>query len=113
MKWALLFLGFFCAPAQAHDWYSGACCNDQDCRPAVVATSSGVAINREVERRPNGWFVRITNELIPFNDQRIKQSQDPNFHLCLMDTWHYPQNGSGAGVQVPKIRCLYVPELQI
>lgn len=93
---ALLLAG----PALAHSWYDYACCSERDCRLENI-TTAGITIEHEVNRRIGGWFVTSTNELIPFDDKRIKISLDTGTHLCLM-----PSGVKG----IFKVRCLYLPE---
>jgi hypothetical protein len=73
-------------------WYDFECCSEKDCRQTVL---------NEVERRDDGWFVVPTNELIPFNDKRIRRSRDPLLHLCC---------GKELNGICVKVRCLYVPD---
>lgn len=95
---AALLLAVFTAPAAAHSWYDGNCCNEQDCRQTTLG---------EVERRADGWFVVPTNQLIPFADSRIRRSLDPLIHICLRKSWK-DEKEAGAGEYV--VRCLYLPE---
>lgn len=89
-----MLAGFGAGAAQAHDAPSGwtyppGCCNRQDCRP-VPAT--------HVRETRAGWQIVPTGELVPFTDERIKNSPDGLFHWCNA-------GGSATG----RTRCLYVP----
>lgn len=95
----VLFLGLGMATkGNAHSWYDGNCCSDQDCYQTGIG---------EVERHDGGWFVVLTKELIPFDDKRIRRSLDPLIHRCIVSTWR-------GQVKVPRevspTRCLYIPE---
>lgn len=99
---AAVFLAFGALPAWAHDWYDGACCNQGDC----YRTAQG-----EVQLSENGWFVRSTGEVVPFNDPRIKLSQDPFIHRCVFKvaTPVFFQNGKDLGaMRAGDTRCLYI-----
>jgi hypothetical protein len=84
-------------PAIAHEaptgWtYDLECCSDQDCRPE----------RSEVKATPRGWLVTSTGEIIRYDDGRVHESKDGEFHRCLM------QRGvNGPGMT----RCLYVPRM--
>lgn len=70
-------------------WYDAYCCNRQDCAPVA----------QPVRETANGYYVPDFDELVPYNDKRVKDSKDGRFHACkryakVDDTW---------------IRCLYVP----
>lgn len=75
--------------ARGHDFYEYRCCSDRDCRPvAEDAISEG----------PNGYVVKATGEVIPYNDKRIRQSPDQFFHWC-----------SVGGKPDSRTLCIYVP----
>lgn len=97
MKWVLaaaLALGG--EMASAHGWYDGECCSEVDCRQTTLG---------EVERQPTGWFVVPLKTMVPYQgDDRLRRSLDPLIHICLYSQWE-------AGARVPKLRCLYVPEI--
>lgn len=84
--WSLVSLDI----AEAHSWYDGECCSEEDCRQTTLG---------EVVRQDGGWYVTITKDTLPFTDVRLRRSLDPLIHICLM--W---ENG------LPKLRCLYIPE---
>lgn len=76
-------------------WYDGYCCNDRDCRPlekeAITQTSEGYK-----------FAVGQTEYLVPFGSDRIKPSQDGDYHACIgqhMD----------AGSMQDFVRCFYIP----
>lgn len=71
--------------AAAHSFYSLACCSNLDCGP-----TTGVKWSEA------GWVIEATGETVPFNDMRIKESPDVQFHTCLPASWK-------------RVRCLYVP----
>lgn len=95
IKLVVLSLFVFATPALAHSWYSEACCEEEDCRPARAG---------EVQFTPEGWYVVPTKELIPFGDYKEKISEDGEFHICQ----YYK---SGSFNQELTTRCLYVPEV--
>lgn len=80
--------------AQAHNaplgWaYDQSCCSGRDCHQALAG---------EVTETKKGYVITHTQELIPYNDRRIKRSHDEFFHQCVatpMAKWSY---------------CLYVPD---
>lgn len=77
-----------CLPAFGHSWYDPYCCNSNDCKaisPDDVVTG------------PKGYDVTVNGQSfhVPYGSDRIKQSQDADFHAC-----EYP-----AGT----LRCFYVP----
>jgi hypothetical protein len=84
------------APAAAHEWYDYECCSKNDCRQTTLG---------EVDRRDDGWFVNVTGELIPFDDFRVRRSQDAIMHICLVRSYA----ASNRGQMIT--RCLYVPEM--
>lgn len=53
--------------------YPMRCCSGIDCK----MVSAGV-----VTAEPSGWLVHTTGELIPYNDKRVEQSPDGEFHQC-------------------------------
>lgn len=59
--------------AQSHEFYDKFCCHDRDCRP-IPATS--------ISEASEGYLVRETGELIPYQDRRVHPSPDSNFHRC-------------------------------
>ncbi len=90
-------------PAFAHDavptaakpqgWsYPFSCGSGMDCRE-VKAGEKGIV--QETER---GYVIKTTGEIIPFNDKRIKNSPDGEFHWCS-------HGGRDTGGTI----CLFVP----
>jgi hypothetical protein len=82
-------------PAAAHDsplgWkYPWSCCSNQDCKQM-----SGTGI----QERPNGYVVAATGEVIPYQDKRVKDSPDGEFHWCAHQ----------AGIDAGHTICLFVP----
>ena len=71
--------------ANAHSWYDPWCCNNQDCKKLepheMRVTSEGYHIKNEF--------------FIPHGDERIRVSQDWDYHFC-----EYPTG---------EARCFYVP----
>jgi hypothetical protein len=94
---AMLSFSMMAGTASAHKAPSGwsydmECCGNHDCR---IEQS-------EVKATPLGWFVTSTGETIRYNDSRIHQSKDGEFHRCLM---HKGSHDPGM------TRCLYVPPM--
>lgn len=89
----LLTIAFLLMSSSAfsHGWYGWECCSGQDCKPIPVS---------DVHATPAGWKIDITGEVIPFNDKKIKDSRDANFHRCARSA-----DFSAKGVTL----CLYVP----
>lgn len=94
----ILALMAFATPAAAHSWYASSCCSGRDCAPILM---------QQVSVDPGGWHIRLRagdhpfvstdlDELIPYDDGRIKKSEDGDFHICI--------NSS------QRILCVYVPE---
>lgn len=88
----LLFLSVFLSTgALAHSHYGWECCSGRDCKPIPVG---------DVKVTANGWHIKITGEVIPFGDKKIKNSPDGEFHRCARSA-----DFSAKGVTL----CLYVP----
>lgn len=80
--------------AEAHEAPSGwtypkACCSEMDCR-AVSAEA--------VKERPQGYIIALTGEIVPYSDDRLKDSPDGEYHWCSA-------GGSDSGRTI----CLFVP----
>lgn len=93
---AILAILSFGAAAHAHDapagWsYDKQCCSGMDCR---VVNHGGVS----VRETPRGYRISTTGEVIPYNDSRIKDSPDGEFHWCS-------HGGRDTGPTI----CLYAP----
>lgn len=100
IRW-LVFLVTLTGSALAHDapptperplgWsYPNDCCSGIDCEPVR---------DEDVLERPVGYVIRMTGEIIPMGDKRIKFSPDNNFHWCR----HLQ------GAEYNKTICLFVP----
>src|SRR6266699_3530962 len=83
LLWAtiwLLFLGLFLlgfaywiSYADAHDFYSNACCSGQDCHPV------------ECDELINGKDLSINWHKYNFTKDQIKASEDKRCHVCIHD----------------------------
>ena len=81
-------------PSRAHDapkgWsYPYACCSGYDCRE-VKATS--------ISERPEGFVIAGTGEVVGYQDRRLRESPDGEYHWCSVQ-------GKNDG----KTICLFVP----
>ena len=70
--------------------YGFECCSMKDCKDMPAG---------EITSTPQGWRVNSTEEVIPYNDKRIKKSQDENFHRCAI----------AGNFESKRSLCLYVP----
>jgi len=59
--------------AFAHSFYPYECCSEVDCFPVPVPRT-------EIERTPDGWFLKKERITIPF--EAARPSPDGQFHLC-------------------------------
>ncbi|WP_438749726.1 hypothetical protein [Pararhizobium sp. O133] len=89
-----VLLGLIPHTAAAHDapsgWrYDASCCSGIDCRQISSAS---------LKERPDGYFITIGNEVVPYNDRRIHDSPDGYVHWCTI-------GGRDNGRTI----CLYVP----
>ncbi|WP_295806690.1 hypothetical protein [uncultured Nitratireductor sp.] len=80
--------------AGAHEAESGwrypyACCSDRDCREVTDAA---------VSEGPQGYMIKVTGEILPYTDKRVRNSPDGVFHWC-----------SVAGKNDTRTICLFVP----
>ena len=80
--------------ARAHDapkgWsYPFSCCSGIDCREVTA---------KAISERPDGYVIEGTGEQIAYNDTRVKNSPDGEFHWC-----------SVAGASDGRTICLFVP----
>lgn len=86
--------------ALAHSWYSGACCNDQDCAEIQITARDGVYY----------WTSHRWPEYsvsLPVDSDKIKPSQDGNFHGCERREYKMVD---GISIMIGvEARCLYVP----
>lgn len=82
------------APSFAHDAKSGwsypfACCSGYDCRAVEP---------RRISERPEGYVIDTTGEVLAYNDRRVRNSPDGEYHWC-----------SVAGRDDSRTICLFVP----
>ena len=95
MKYLLISLLLLStASVEAHDaptgWqYGQECCSGMDCFQDK---------DNNVRIAYDGYHIMNTGEIIPFNDKRIKHSQDEYYHRCT----HF-------GKPDTKLICLYIP----
>lgn len=79
--------------AQPEGWkYPFSCCSGYDCRPVPSKTVG------KVKEGPDGYVIASTGEVIPYNDTRVRNSPDGEFHWC-----------SVAGADDGRTICLFVP----
>lgn len=80
--------------AQPKGWpYPYACCSGLDCRQVGRAPS-----HIKITERPEGYVISSTGEVVGYQDTRIRQSPDGEFHWC-----------SVAGGDDSRTICLFVP----
>lgn len=113
---AALAASFAIAPqAHAHSWYSeksdpvfgNPCCGGTDCglltvsRNVLSAEQRGYRIRLSLEqtRKINPFSAAPIDALVPWD--RIQQSEDGNYHICLM-TYHRDKMRGG-------VYCLFAP----
>jgi hypothetical protein len=76
--------------AKPNGWaYPLSCCSNFDCKQATG----------NVSERPEGFVIVETGEVVGYQDKRIRQSPDGEFHWCAH------QSGVDAGRTI----CLFVP----
>jgi hypothetical protein len=90
------------APAHSHHapsgWkYPGGCCNAADCFQIDGA---------DVEWAANGWRIKSTQEVIPF--ERAQFSDDGHWHRCAYDPTK-PDSRTRDDIMNRGMKCLYVP----
>lgn len=71
--------------------YDYSCCSAFDCRS--VGTTA-------VTETPQGYTIKLTGEIIPYGDKRIKRSKDEFYHQCTI----------GGDPKATHSICLYVPD---
>lgn len=77
--------------AKPQGWaYQLSCCSSYDCKQVA----SGA-----ISERPEGFVIPGTGEIVGYQDKRIRQSPDGEFHWCAH------QSGLDAGRTI----CLFVP----
>lgn len=61
-------------PQQPLGWqYGWECCSLMDCRPVS---------DDEIAETPDGYLVKASGTLIPYNSKKLKDSKDQFYHLC-------------------------------
>lgn len=94
--------GLFAGQASAETLYDFACCPNDDCQ------TSGID---QVTQQADGWHVASLDEVISFDDPRIRVSSDGQFHVCTRSiaipglSWSQVDQLSGART----LKCLYIP----
>lgn len=88
--WAILTWRLEAHEAPAGWAYPLSCCSNFDCRRVA---------NGAVSERPEGYVIPGTGEIVGYQDKRIRQSPDGEFHWCAH------QSGIDAGRTI----CLFVP----
>jgi hypothetical protein len=71
--------------------YGWDCCSFTDCRQ--IASDA-------VSETPQGYLVKLTGEVIPYGDRRLKQSKDEFYHQCT----------KGGDPKAAHSICLYTPD---
>lgn len=71
--------------------YGWECCSFTDCRQMA---SDAVA------ETPQGYTIKLTGEVIPYGDKRLKQSKDEFYHQCT----------KGGDPNEKHSICLYTPD---
>lgn len=108
---AVAILSLFCLwlfllsnPAKAHDAPSGwsydvTCCNTVDCRPADGPHDGSKRHHKVmIEEVTGGYRISTTQEVVPWNDKRVRESKDGDYHVCTT-----------AGKDNTRALCIYVP----
>ena len=85
----------FASAAGAHEaptgWkYPWSCCSNLDCKS--VQSSA-------VKERPEGYVIQSTGEVVAYNDKRVRNSPDGEYHWCAHQ----------AGLDAGQTICLFVP----
>lgn len=93
-RYAAVALVALAMPAAAHDAPSGwsyplACCSNYDCREVS---------DMSIGEGPEGYVIKVTGEVIPMTDRKVRPSPDGRFHWC-----------SVAGKNDGRTICLFVP----
>ena len=81
-------------PAPAHDaptgWsYPFKCCSGVDCRPVS---------EKSISERPEGYVIQSSGEVVAYQDTRVKDSPDGEYHWCSLQ-----------GADDSRTICLFVP----
>jgi hypothetical protein len=69
--------------------YPQYCCANHDCREVA---------HDAISERPQGYVIRMTGEVVPYRDGRLKNSPDGEYHWC-----------SAGGADTGRTICLFVP----
>jgi hypothetical protein len=106
MRLAIAIAASLVAPAYAHQapmtvaqplgWaYPYSCCAENDCRPLS---------RTEIKETPQGYIVLPSKDAEPiaYNDTKVKESKDGDYHWCVME-------GPTYGKKNGTTRCLFVP----
>ena len=96
----MIYVKFAYAHEAPAGWeYDQGCCSDRDCGVmafnTVVPTQEGWHVR--LEAGDHHYFEGAVDMVIPFDDSRLRKSQDTEFHICL----------SKSGI----LFCLYVPPM--
>lgn len=91
------------SPAKAHEAPSGwtydfSCCNTRDCRPADGPNVKNRHHPVQIEEVTGGYRISTTREVVPWNDKRVRESKDGDYHVCTI-----------AGADDQRALCIYVP----
>ena len=74
-KLALAFI-LLSNSALSHEWYPESCCSNQDCFSMA---------HNEIEHTAEGYYIRQTGELIPYNRARRTPAEgNGQFHRCSL-----------------------------
>lgn len=98
-----LCLAALVTQAYAHDapsgWsYDASCCNTTDCRPADGPFDKVRHHKVQIEEVTGGYRVSTSKEVVPWNDKRIRESKDGEYHVC-----------TAAGLDNTRVICIYIP----
>lgn len=98
MRPLILALALIATPAFSHSWYDTACCSGKDCTPVGIGIVTPSRDGWHISIRPGDHPLVTFNidEIIPFDDPRIRDSQDLNAHVCIHPYYH-------------TLQCVYVP----
>ncbi len=91
---AAALISLWAFPAFSHDapkgWtYPFECCSGYDCREVP---------KKDISERPQGYVIERTGEVVTYQDARIHDSPDGEYHWC-----------SVAGADDTRTVCLFVP----
>ena len=93
------WMGFVWAHDAPSGWsYDVTCCNTLDCRPADGPETKVRHHPVKIEEVTGGYRISTTQEVVPWNDKRIRESKDGDYHVCTT-------NGADSG----RALCIYVP----